>query len=141
MANVDLDRAKRLLRSAKDLFDQGDIAGVAGLAYQAFESAFIALTIEKNGVDAGSHSTRRERAKALLSQHRDKIETLWEIRNIDFYGNPQPTLAPQLPSSKPPAGISSSPESAGRAIYRSSAQFGAWKGSCRYLLRRGGRGG
>ena len=90
MADLDLERAQRLLQSARTLFDQGDLAGVAGLAYQAFESALIALTIEKNGADAGSHLARRERAKALLSHHRDKIDLLLEIRNVDFYGNPWP---------------------------------------------------
>lgn len=90
MADLDLERAERLLQSARDLFARGDLAGVAGLAYQAFESALIALTIEKNGTNAGSHLARRERAKALLSHHRDKIDFLWEVRNVDFYGNPQP---------------------------------------------------
>ena len=45
MADLDLDlkRAKSLLKSAKDLYERGDMAGVAGLAYAAFESAIIAL--------------------------------------------------------------------------------------------------
>jgi len=66
------------------------LAGVAGLAYQAFESALIALTQEINGADPGSHIARREWAKQLLAEHRDKIDRLWEARNIDFYGNPSP---------------------------------------------------
>jgi hypothetical protein len=37
MADLDLERAERLLQSARDLFFQSDLAGVAGLAYQAFE--------------------------------------------------------------------------------------------------------
>lgn len=43
MADLDLERAKKLLKSARDLFNKGDVQGVAGLAYQAFESANIAL--------------------------------------------------------------------------------------------------
>jgi hypothetical protein len=50
----------------------------------------IALTIEKDGANAGGHAARRQRAKVLLSHHRDKIDFLWEVRNVDFYGNPQP---------------------------------------------------
>lgn len=88
MAGVDWNRAERLLQSARDLLAQGDLARVAGLAYQAFESALIALTREINGVDPGGHAARRERAKQLLAEHRDKIDRLWEARNIDFYGNP-----------------------------------------------------
>ena len=89
MVDLEIRRAERLLRSARELFDHGDLAGVAGLAYQAFEAAMIALTININGSDAGSHSARRERAKELLGPDRDKIDFLWEVRNIDFYGNPK----------------------------------------------------
>lgn len=90
MADVgaDIERAEGLLESARGLFHQGDLAGVAGLAYQAFESAMIALTEEINGADPGSHASRRSRAKVLLSSHRDRIDFLWEVRNVDFYGNP-----------------------------------------------------
>lgn len=88
MADVDWSRGERLLQSARDLLAQGDLAGVAGLAYQAFESALIALTQEINGADPGGHVARRDRAKQLLAEHRDKIDRLWEARNIDFYGNP-----------------------------------------------------
>lgn len=90
MADLDLIRAERLLHSARTLLAQGDMAGVAGLAYQAFESALIALTLEKDGVNSGHHTARRQRAKELLAQHRDRIDFLWEIRNVDFYGNPHP---------------------------------------------------
>ena len=89
MADVDIERAKVLLASARDLYQQGDLAGVAGLAYQAFESSMIALTEEVNGADPGSHAARRSRAKVLLSSHHEKIDFLWEVRNVDFYGNPQ----------------------------------------------------
>lgn len=57
------------------------------MAYAAFESAIIALTKRKNGTDYPSHLLRRERAKVLLDKYRDKIDVLWEVRNIDFYGN------------------------------------------------------
>ena len=88
MADLDLERAKNLLKSAKDLYEQGDMAGVAGLAYAAFESAIIALIKKKNGMDYPSHLLRRERAKILLiEKYQDKIDLLWEVRNIDFYGN------------------------------------------------------
>ncbi len=87
MADLDLERAKELLKSAKVLYERGDMAGVAGLAYAAFESAIIALTKKKNGMDYPSHLLRRERAKVLLEKYQDKIDALWEVRNIDFYGN------------------------------------------------------
>ena len=82
-----MDRAKKLLKSARDLYEQGDMAGVAGLAYAAFESATMTLTDKINGKDYKSHNLRRERAKELLKRNQDKIDLLWEIRNIDFYGN------------------------------------------------------
>ena len=61
MADLDLDleRAKKLLKSAFDLFNQLDLQGVAGLAYQAFESANIALIKKKNGCDQKSHFGRK----------------------------------------------------------------------------------
>ena len=87
MASLDIERAGKLLKSAEDLFKEGDLAGVAGLAYQAFESATMALIKVKNGMDQKSHLGRRKRAKELLEEFRDKIDFLWEIRNVDFYGN------------------------------------------------------
>ncbi len=84
MVDLDMDRAKNLLKSAKDLYEQGNLAGVAGLAYAAFESANMTLTDKINGKDYRSHNLRRERAKTLLKKHQDKIDILWEIRNIDF---------------------------------------------------------
>lgn len=39
MADLDMERAKNLLDSAEDLYQKGDLAGVAGLSYAAFESA------------------------------------------------------------------------------------------------------
>ena len=87
MVDIDMERAKRLLKSARDLYEQGDMAGVAGLAYTAFESAIIALTKKRNGRNYATHYLRRERAKVLLKKYQDKIDVLWEVRNIDFYGN------------------------------------------------------
>jgi len=98
MADLDLIRAERLLHSARTLLAQGDMAGVAGLAYQAFESALIALTLEKDGANSGHHAARRQRAKELLRQHRDQIDFLWEIRNVDFYGNPRPFEPKRAPT-------------------------------------------
>jgi len=87
MADVDIERAKDLLSSARILFETGDYSGVAGLAYQAFESATIALIEEKNGTDKKSHLARRKRVKELLVAEGDMIDRLWSLRNIDFYGN------------------------------------------------------
>jgi len=87
MVSIDIERAEKLLKSAQDLFEQGDIYGVAGLAYQAFESATIALLKKMNGYDRKSHFSRRKRAKEILKRYRDEIDIIWEIRNIDFYGN------------------------------------------------------
>ncbi|MEW5936596.1 MAG: HEPN domain-containing protein [Candidatus Thermoplasmatota archaeon] len=87
MARIDIERARKLLRSAERLFELGDLHGVAGLAYQAFESGIVSLIKIKNGIDQKSHGGRRKRAKELLSKFRDRIDDLWEYRNIDFYGN------------------------------------------------------
>ena len=87
MADIDIERAENLMKSARYLLSQDDLAGVAGLAYQAFESALISLTSVINGSDSRTHAGRRKRAKVLLSNHRTKIDLLWEVRNVDFYGN------------------------------------------------------
>ncbi len=41
MADLDMERAKKLLESAEYLYQKGGLAGVAGLSYAAFESAVI----------------------------------------------------------------------------------------------------
>ncbi|MBI4812878.1 MAG: HEPN domain-containing protein [Methanobacterium sp.] len=87
MVDIDMERAKNLLKSAEDLHEQGDLAGVAGLAYAAFESAIMSLTDKINGKNYHSHRLRKERAKEMLSKHENKMDFLWEVRNIDFYGN------------------------------------------------------
>jgi HEPN domain-containing protein len=87
MVNIDIERAKELLGSAMFLYESGDYSGVAGLAYQAFESATMALLEGKNGKDKRSHSARRKRVKELIEAKDETIDRLWTLRNIDFYGN------------------------------------------------------
>ncbi len=87
MVDIDIDRAWDLLASARTLFEAGDFTGVSGLSYQAFESASIALLEVKNGKDKKSHLDRRERIKQLLTEYNDRIDRIWTLRNIDFYGN------------------------------------------------------
>ena len=84
MANVDLERAKKLINSAEDLLKSGEYSGVAGLAYQAFESAMIALAGDN---DKPYHNKRVKLTKERLGKSSEEIDMLWELRNIDFYGN------------------------------------------------------
>lgn len=104
MAERDLTRAKALLNSAQKLFEEGDLAGVSGLAYQAFESALIAFN-KVNGKDVASHSYRMQTAKKLFSEHRDDLDFLWEMRNIDFYGNIKPGMNAELEKSRVEAAL------------------------------------
>ena len=60
---------------------------MAGLSYAAFESAVISLTGKINGKDYPSHKLRKKRAKELIDKYQHQMDLLWEIRNIDFYGN------------------------------------------------------
>lgn len=87
MVNIDFQRAGKLLKSAWFLYKQGDLSGVAGLAYQALESAIIGLTTHMGETNGGTHMDRLEKAKKLLKSGQDKIDFLWKARNIDFYGN------------------------------------------------------
>ena len=41
----------------------------------------------KNGGDKRSHFARRKRVKELMLSHGVTIDEIWEMRNIDFYGN------------------------------------------------------
>ena len=82
-----LKRSNDLLKSAKDLLEKEDYAGVAGLAYQAVESAIIALTEKINGKDKTGHYSRRKRAQEILDLSKETLNKLWSSRNIDFYGN------------------------------------------------------
>jgi len=87
MADKDLGRARALLKSAETLYKEGDLAGVAGLAYQAFESAVIEFNKIVKGKDSASHKSRMETAKDIYAEHIHDLDFLWEMRNIDFYGN------------------------------------------------------
>jgi len=82
-----LKKSNNLLKSAKDLLEKEDYDGVAGLAYQAVESAIIQLTDKVNGNDKKSHNSRRKRAQEILNISNDTLNELWSSRNIDFYGN------------------------------------------------------
>ncbi len=86
---VNLKRAKSLLKSAEGLYQQGDLAGVSGLAYQAFEAGIIALS-KVLQEDSGNHLSRRKRAEELLGISAQMMKKLWRYRNIDFYGNEAP---------------------------------------------------
>jgi HEPN domain-containing protein len=90
MAQKDLERAKALHKSAEMLFKEGDMAGVAGLTYQAFESALMAFNKIVKGKDIPSHKYRMKTAKELYSDHFEEVDFLWEMRNIDLYGNRRP---------------------------------------------------
>jgi len=87
MARIDLERAEALLGTARRSFERGDLAGVAGLAYQAFESAVSYLLEEVNGHDQGTHQGRRRRALELIGGTRDELQFTFTARNIDFYSN------------------------------------------------------
>lgn len=90
MARIDLTIAWNLLNTAKGALSDGDHAGVAGLAAQSAEAAFVHLISEVNGHAPISHFERRERAKELLIALKREVDDLWAARNIDFYGNVQP---------------------------------------------------
>jgi hypothetical protein len=64
---------------------QGDLTGVAGLAYQAVECAIIYLT-DKLKKEVYSHGERKL-AEELLELSKGALKDLWRTRNIDFYGN------------------------------------------------------
>ncbi|MDP2750731.1 MAG: hypothetical protein Q8O89_07925 [Nanoarchaeota archaeon] len=77
-----MTRAKSLIKSARLLFESEDLTGVAGLSYQAVESAIAELSLQ-----AESHTERRKRAEKLLNISKNSLKELWDARNIDFYGN------------------------------------------------------
>ncbi len=83
---ADLTKAKNLLRSAEDLFTRKEFAGVAGLAYQAFEAGIIVLS-EKLREDLKDHLSRRKKAEELLGIPNQIMKKIWRYRNVDFYGN------------------------------------------------------
>jgi HEPN domain-containing protein len=84
---LDLERAERLLRSARGNLELGNIAGIAGISYQAIESAATFLIEMVNGQDPAGHSGRRARASELLKICKSELDGLWRVRNVDFYGN------------------------------------------------------
>ncbi len=90
MVERDLTRAKALLASAEKLYRTGDLAGVAGLAYQAFESAVMAFNKIVKGKDVASHQRRMQTAREIFSERADDLKFLWNMRNIDFYGDVSP---------------------------------------------------
>jgi len=100
MAERDIKRANALLDSAETLFNEGDLAGVSGLAYQALESAVIAFNKIVKGKDVASHRFRMETAKKFFSEYSEKLDFLWEMRNIDFYGNVKPGIDAELKKEK-----------------------------------------
>jgi hypothetical protein len=73
--------------SASKNLDDGLTAGVAGLSYQAVEAAATLLIEMVNGHDPGHHSKRILRATQLLHLAKVELDSLWDARNIDFYGN------------------------------------------------------
>lgn len=83
---ADLTKAKNLLRSAEDLFARKEFAGVAGLAYHAFEVGIIVLSenLQENLKD---HLSRRKKAEELLGVPAQIMKKIWCYRNVDFYGN------------------------------------------------------
>ena len=42
------------------------------------------------GKDIPSHEYRSKTAKEIYSEHFHDLDFLWEMRNIDFYGNRKP---------------------------------------------------
>ena len=62
---ADLTKAKNLLRSAEDLFVRKEFAGVAGLAYQAFEVGIIVLSENLQEI-LKDHLSRRKKAEEFV---------------------------------------------------------------------------
>lgn len=87
MGDLDLERAERLLVSARENLERGHVAGIAGLSYQAIEAAATHLIDIVNGHDPGGHSRRMSRASELLMSCKSELDLLWKARNVDFYGN------------------------------------------------------
>lgn len=81
-----LKKAYDLLKSAEDLFERNDFAGVAGLAYQAFEVGIISLSTSMEE-DIKDHISRRKKAEELLGTSTETMKKLWAYRDVDFYGN------------------------------------------------------
>ena len=52
------------------------------------------------GKDVASHRFRMETAKKFFSEYSEKLDFLWEMRNIDFYGNVKPGIDAELKKEK-----------------------------------------
>lgn len=76
-----------------------DVAGVAGLAYQAVDLAMKVLTLEIDGSDAGGHRARMERTQQLVQVEDRQLAFLWEVRQRDFYGDVSRGGASSTPAS------------------------------------------
>lgn len=64
-----------------------DVAGVAGLAFQALDLASKALTEVIDGTDPGTHRARMHRVRELVQADQSELDFLWFIRQRDFYGD------------------------------------------------------
>ncbi|MEX2245709.1 MAG: HEPN domain-containing protein [Dehalococcoidia bacterium] len=88
MADLELlGRAREFLASARRLFGQGEVSGVAGLAFQALDLAAKELTDAIDGADPGSHQARMKRLQALIQADQEELGFLWNVRQRDFYGD------------------------------------------------------
>ncbi len=87
MGDLTLERAEDLLRTARSILEGGRVAGTAGLSYQAVEAAAVHLIGIDNGKDPGHHHKRVARGSELLRLCQGEMDRLWQLRNIDFYGN------------------------------------------------------
>jgi Tfp pilus assembly PilM family ATPase len=88
------------MSSAERLGRDGEVAGVAGLAYQAIDLASKALTEAIDGADAGSHAARMQRVKEIIQADQSELAFLWEIRQRDFYGDSTLGAPRELPTAE-----------------------------------------
>lgn len=84
-----LERAKQLLTSAEFLHEEygDDVAGAAGLAFQAIDLASKTLTEQIDGADAGGHQARMKRVQKIIRVRQTDLRAAWRARQRDFYGN------------------------------------------------------
>jgi len=75
-----------------------EMVGVAGLAFQAVDLATKAIMEAIDGADAGSHRARMQRLTEIVVADQDDLDFLWDIRQRDFYGDPSPGRALDLPA-------------------------------------------
>jgi hypothetical protein len=80
--------------------ERADVAGMAGLAYQAIDLASKALTEAIDGSDAGSHRRRMRRTATLVDRKVESLDFLWSVRQREFYGDAEPGEERQLPTVK-----------------------------------------